>query len=153
MNLTAKGQYASRAMLDLAIHYEHGPVKIEDIARRQDIPKKYLEQILRTLTGAGLVYSVRGCHGGYRLARPPAEITLGEVIRVTDGPLAPISCVSQTAYRPCTCPDEAACGLRTVWLEVRNAIAHVLDHTSMAAICRRCEQLQDQRMDVPMYYI
>lgn len=153
MNLTTKGEYASRAVLDLAIHYEQGPARIEDIARRQHIPKKYLEQVLLALKNAGLVYSVRGRDGGYQLARPPEEIMLGEVIRATDGPLAPISCVSQTAYRPCTCPDPATCGLRTVWMEVRDAIAEVLDHTSMATIRRRCEELQRQHQPALMYYI
>jgi Rrf2 family protein len=153
MNLTTKGEYASRAVLDLALRYEQGPAKIEEIARRQHIPKKYLEQVLLALKSAGLVYSVRGRDGGYQLARPPEEITLGEIIRATDGPLAPISCVSQTAYRPCTCPDETTCALRMVWLEVRNAIADVLDRTSMAAICQQCEQLQMQRAPAYMYYI
>ncbi len=153
MNLTTKGQYASRAILDLSARYQEGPVTIEEIAERQAIPRKYLEQVLLMLKSAGLVHSVRGRQGGYRLSRPPEQVTLGEVIRATDGPLAPISCVSQTAYRPCTCPSQETCGLRTVWMEVREAIAGVLDHTSMEAIRRRTEQLQQAQPDAPMYYI
>ncbi len=153
MHLTTKGQYATRAMLDLGQHYQEGPVATEDIARRQAIPKKYLEQVLLVLKGARLVHSVRGRQGGYRLARPPEEITVGEIVRVTDGPLAPISCVSQTAYRPCTCPDERSCGFRPLWLRVREAIAAVLDNTTLAEIMQQTAQLQATDESGPMYYI
>ena len=153
MHLTTKGQYASRAMLDLSLHFDEGPQSIEIIAQRQDIPKKYLEQVLLSLKSARLVYSARGRQGGYLLARPPELITLGEIIRATDGPLAPISCVSQTAYRPCTCPDQSRCALRPTWLEVRNAIAQVLDNTTMADLVERSLQCGGGLPDEPMYYI
>lgn len=153
MHLTTKGQYASRAMLDLSLHFDEGPQSIEVIAQRQDIPKKYLEQVLLSLKSARLVYSARGRQGGYLLARPPELITLGEIIRATDGPLAPISCVSQTAYRPCTCPDQSRCALRPTWLEVRNAIAQVLDNTTMADLVERNSHFASGQSDEPMYYI
>lgn len=153
MNLTTTGEYASRAVLDLVMHYEQRPARIEDIARRQHIPKKYLEQVLLALKKAGLVHSVRGREGGYQLARPPEEIMLGEVIQATDGPLFPVPCLSQTVGRSCICPNPDTCGLRTVWMEVRDAIAKVLDHTSMAQIRQRCEQLQFEHSSMWMYHI
>lgn len=153
MHLTTKGQYASRAMLDLSLRFNEGPQSIEVIAQRQDIPKKYLEQVLLALKSARLVYSARGRQGGYLLSRPPELITLGEIIRATDGPLAPISCVSQTAYRTCTCPDQSRCVLRPTWLEVRNAIAEVLDKTTLADLVERAAAMPISPPDEPMYYI
>lgn len=114
-------------------------VQIKDIAEREKIPAKFLEQILLTLKNAGLLHSKMGVGGGYYLARPPDEITLGHVVRVLDGPLAPIRCVSQMAYEPCGCPDERTCGLRLVMLDVRNAIARLLDGTTLADVLERVE--------------
>jgi Rrf2 family protein len=153
MHLTTKGQYGTRAMLDLSLHYRQGPQTIDAIAARQEIPKKYLEQVMLLLKSALLVSSVRGRQGGYQLARPPERITLGEVVRATDGPLAPISCVSQTAYRPCTCNDETTCALRLTWLEVRAAIAQVLDNTTLAEVAKRSADLAAGQGDQFMYYI
>jgi Rrf2 family protein len=109
-------------------------VRARDLAVKNVIPLKFLEQILLTLKYSGIVRSRRGPHGGHYLARPPQEITLGEVVRVLDGPLAPISCASRTAYEPCTCPDETTCGLRQVMLEVRDAVADIMDHTTLADV-------------------
>src|SRR5690242_15117896 len=103
--LSSRAKYATRALLDLTLHNEHGPVLIQDIARRQNIPLKFLEQILLTLKQGGFVQSRKGRGGGYYLTRSPAAITLGEVVRTMDGPLAPVSCVSVTAYGECGCPD------------------------------------------------
>lgn len=136
MKISAKGDYATRAVLDLAINYKEGEVsRIQTIAKRQNIPVKYLENILLLLNRAGVVRSRRGNQGGYYLARPPESITVGEVIRIVDGPLAPISCASTTAYE--VCPEESACGLRSVWLEARDALAKVLDNTSFADVLNR----------------
>jgi len=132
MKLSTRGEYASRAILDVASHQAIGPVKIREISSRQGIPIKYLESILLTLQRAGMVRSRRGPQGGYYLARPANEITVGEVIRAMDGPLAPISCVSVTAYE--TCPREDICGLKWVWQRVRNVIADVLDNTTFADV-------------------
>jgi Rrf2 family cysteine metabolism transcriptional repressor len=134
MVLSSRGKYATRALLDLALHYGEGPVQCGDIAARQAIPAKYLEQILLSLKRFGFVQSRKGPGGGYFLAKPPEAITLGEVVRAMDGPLAPISCVSVSGYMECGCPDPAACGLRAVWKQARDAVAAILDGTTFADI-------------------
>ncbi len=140
MRLSKRGEYGLRAMIDLATwEKKTGVVQIKDIAERENIPAKFLEQILLTLKNAGMLQSRMGTGGGYHLARPPEDITLGHIVRVLDGPLAPVRCVSQMAYEPCGCPDEATCGLRMAMLDVRNAIANVLDHTSLADVMARVE--------------
>ena len=135
MKLSTKGEYAARAVLELSLNYGQRPVKIREIAERQDIPQKYLETILLTLQRAGVVRSKRGARGGYYLARPPEAINVGEVIRAMDGPLAPIGCVSVTAHE--FCPREETCGLRLVWREARDAVADILDNTNFADVCRK----------------
>jgi len=125
---------------------ENGIVQIKDIAEREKIPPKFLEQILLTLKNAGLVNSKMGVGGGYYLSKPASEVTLGQIIRTLDGPLAPIRCVSQMAYEPCGCPDERTCGLRLIMLDVRNAIANILDNTSLTDVAKRVETA---RADLP----
>ncbi len=129
MKLTKRGEYALRALIDFGIAYELGRplVKIGELVEKERLPVKFLEQILMQLREAGYIEAKRGKSGGYFLSRPPKEISFGEVIRLIDGPLAPIACVSQTAYERCTCPDEDHCGLRMLMLDVRNAIARILD--------------------------
>jgi len=129
MKLSKRGEYALRALIDFGIAYELGRplLKIGELVAKERLPVKFLEQILTQLRGAGYIETKRGKAGGYFLAKPPKEISLGQVIRLIDGPLAPISCVSVTAYERCTCPDEAHCGLRMLMLDVRNAIARILD--------------------------
>src|ERR1700761_440421 len=129
MKLSKRGEYALRALIDFGIAYELGRplLKIGELVEKERLPVKFLEQILTQLRGAGYIDTKRGKAGGYFLAKPPKEISLGQVIRLIDGPLAPISCVSVTAYERCTCPDEAHCGLRMLMLDVRNAIARILD--------------------------
>lgn len=129
MRLSTRGEYATKAILQLATSYP-AVVTLQEIAIEQDISVKYLEQILMRLRSAGLLASKRGVHGGYYLMKKPEEITIGEVIRVMDGPLAPIGCVSKSAYEKC--PREDGCGVRNVWLEVRDAIAGVLDNKTFA---------------------
>ncbi len=114
-------------------------VQIKDIAERQHIPSKFLEQILLTLKNNGLLHSRMGVGGGYYLARPANEISLGHIVRILDGPLAPIGCVSQMAYESCGCPDENNCGLRLVMLDVRNAISHILDNTTLTDVTERVD--------------
>ncbi len=146
MRLSKRGEYGLRAMIELAsCEEENGVMQIRELARRQQIPAKFLEQILLTLKNAGLLNSKMGVGGGYYLARPPQEISLGQIVRVLDGPLAPIRCVSQMAYEPCGCPDEQTCGLRLVMLDVRNAIANILDHTTLADVSARIEQVRRSR--------
>jgi len=144
MRLSKRGEYGLRAMIDLALilngrETPGGVVQIKDISEREKIPAKFLEQILLTLKNAGLLHSKMGIGGGYYLARSPQEITLGQIVRTLDGPLAPIRCVSQMAYESCGCPDEQTCGLRMVMYDVRNAIAGILDHTTLADVLKRVE--------------
>jgi Rrf2 family protein len=143
MKLSKRGEYGLRAMIDLAtLEAQNGVVQIKEIAEREKIPAKFLEQILLTLKNAGLLQSKMGIGGGYHLARPAEQISLGHIVRVLDGPLAPVRCVSQMAYEPCGCPDEGTCGLRMVMGDVRNAIAGVLDHTTLADVSKRVENVR-----------
>jgi Rrf2 family protein len=119
-------------------------MQIREIAEHEQIPAKFLEQILLALKNAGMLHSKMGVGGGYHLARPAAEISLGQIVRVLDGPLAPVKCVSQMAYEPCGCPDEETCGLRLVMGDVRNAIADLLDGTSLADVGHRVSSMQEQ---------
>lgn len=144
MRLSKRGEYGLRAMIELATWDLENPgqhiVQIKDLAERQKIPVKFLEQILLSLKNAGLLQSKMGIGGGYYLSRPANEITLGQIERVLDGPLAPLRCVSQMAYEPCGCPDEQTCGLRMVMSDVRNAIANILDQTTLADVAGRVEK-------------
>jgi Rrf2 family cysteine metabolism transcriptional repressor len=135
MRLSTKGEYASRAMLELSLHYGDKPRHIRDISRAQDIPQRFLEQILLQLKRAGYLRSRKGPEGGYHLSKPPAEITVAEVIRVMDGPLAPIDCVSVSAHE--VCPHEDSCGLRWLWKEVRDAVAEILERTTFEELARK----------------
>jgi Rrf2 family protein len=139
MKLSKKSEYGLRAMLDLAAHADEGAVRLKDLADRNHIPLKFLEQIFLTLRNAGVVRSQVGAHGGYMLSRPAEEITLGEVIRTLDGTIAPVGCVSKIAYEPCTCPDERACPLRAAMNQVRDAIVAVVDYTSLADAVSRAK--------------
>ncbi len=144
MKLSKRGEYSLRAMIHLASQTSgFSIVRVKDIAEAEDIPVKFLERILHTMKNAGLLRSKVGVGGGYYLAKPPSEIILGDIIRVIDGPLAPISCVSQTAYEPCGCRDEETCGLRLVMLDVRNAIAAILDNTTLEDVTRRVQEARD----------
>ena len=136
MKLSKRGEYALRALIDMGIASQlHRPLlQVSELAAKEKLPVKFLEQILTQLKAAGYVQSKRGKHGGYSLAKKMEKIKFGAVIRLIDGPLAPIPCVSQTAYERCTCPDEAHCGLRMLMFDVRNAIARILDRYSLADI-------------------
>lgn len=136
MKLSKRGEYALRSMINLGIaaKVKRSLVRVTELAKAEDLPVKFLEQIMQQLREAGFVESVRGKHGGYRLAKPASEIPVGQIVRLIDGPLAPIGCVSQTAYEPCNCPDEAHCGLRMLMLDVRNAIASILDRYTLADV-------------------
>ena len=147
MRLSKRGEYGLRAMIFIAtaLHNrqaDNGLVQIKDISEKENIPAKFLEQILLTLKNAGLLHSKMGVGGGYYLGKPANEINLGQIFRVLDGPVAPIRCVSQMAYESCGCPDERTCGLRLTMLDVRNAIANILDHTSLADVIERVEAVK-----------
>jgi Rrf2 family protein len=135
MRLSTRGEYASRAMLELALRFADGPQHIRDISAAQDIPERFLEQILLQLKRAGYLRSRKGPRGGYRLSRPPDKISVAEVIRAMDGPLAPIDCVSVTAHE--ICPKEDGCVLKGLWKETRDAIASILERTTLADLVDR----------------
>jgi Rrf2 family protein len=136
MKLSKRGEYALRALIDLGIASELGwpMLQVSELAAKEKLPIKFLEQIFAQLKAAGYVKSRRGKFGGYSLARPMSRIKFGAVIRLIEGPLAPIRCVSQTSYARCSCPDEVHCGLRMLMFDVRNAISTVLDRFSLADI-------------------
>src|SRR5947199_3691898 len=136
MKLSKRGEYALRALIDIGIAAELGrPIlQVSELAAKEKLPIKFLEQIFTQLKASGFVLSKRGKDGGYSLARPMNRIKFGAVIRLIDGPLAPIPCVSQTAYARWTCPDEAHCGLRMLMFDVRNAISRILDRYTLADI-------------------
>ncbi len=131
--LSHKAKYALRALLMLAEQPNREMVLVADIAAQQKVPRKFLELILLDLKKHGLLHSQRGRHGGYCLARPPSKITFGEVIRIADGPIAPLACASLTGYRRCTdCEDEASCTIRRLMRQVRDAMSAILDNTTLA---------------------
>jgi len=145
MRLSKKGEYAVRALTEIGFESVNRPnslIQISTVAQRTNIPEKFLEQILLALRNGGVLKSKRGVEGGYSLAKSPDDITLGEVIRLLDGPLAPIPCVSATAYEPCSCPDEASCGLHIAMRQVRDAIAAILDNYKLSRVI---QEVQKQR--------
>jgi len=127
-------------------------VRIQAISEQQNVPKRFLEQILNELKSVGILESKRGLTGGYRLRLPPEKITLAEVIRYIEGPLAPVSCVSERFYERCSCPDEARCGIRSVMKEVRDAIVKVLETVTVSQLCDRVRQLQGLHAN-PLDYV
>jgi Rrf2 family protein len=133
--LTKKGKYGLKAMVHLAGLEPGGIAQGAEIAESNSISKKFLDHILTELRNAGFVYSKKGRGGGYALARPANEIRVGAIIRVLDGPLAPIACASVTAFRPCAdCNDLRACAVRLVMIEARNAVADLLDNRTLAEL-------------------
>ncbi len=138
MRISTKGDYATRALQDLALHYEQGPIAIEKIAVRQGLPVRYLEQLLLTLKRAGFLLSKRGVNGGYSLAKPPARITLGEILRTVDGPIEAIYCLDDPPRDECI--RESDCVLRDVWAEVDRAVSAIVDHTTLQDLCDRLLQ-------------
>lgn len=136
MKVSTRVHYGLRAMTELArAHGEHRLVSIAEIARTECLPLAYLEQLVGELRRAGLVEGVRGVHGGYRLARPPAEMTVGHVYRVLEGEVAPVECTAND-YHPGACAQDSACLSRSVWDRVQRAILQVLDSTTLADLMR-----------------
>lgn len=127
-------------------------VRIQTISDQQNIPKRFLEQILNDLKSGGIVDSKRGVTGGYRLRRPPQRINLAEVIRYIGIPLAPISCVSERFYEKCSCPDESCCAIRTVMKEVRESTVAILESVTLADLCERSRRLE-QELTNPFDYV
>ncbi len=136
MRISAKGEYAAKAVLYLSLKYP-GVVTIHEVAKRHSIPVKYLEHILLALKKAGVLESRRGVRGGYTLARPPAEISIGEVLRVVDGHFSESSCIEVDLRSPYCCPESETCGLRQVWQDVQGAVEKILFETSFDEVRKR----------------
>ncbi|HEY1945270.1 MAG TPA: Rrf2 family transcriptional regulator [Roseiarcus sp.] len=144
--LTNKGKYGLKAMVHLAGLAPGQPALVADIASTNNIPKKFLDAILGELRTAGLVHSKKGRGGGYVLAKPAVDIMVGEIVRALDGPLAPIACASRKFYRRCDdCAFEKNCSVRLMMIEVRDAIALVLENRSLAAM-RALTDAQDAEL-------
>lgn len=129
MKISTKGRYATRVMLDLALHNTGQCIKVKDIAARQGISEKYLEQIISVLNKAGYVKSVRGAQGGYRLAKAPEEYTVGMILRLTEGSMAPVSCLDEDAE---ICVRGDTCETLPVWKKLHEAISQVIDNVTIA---------------------
>lgn len=133
MKISTKGRYGTMAMLDLSFHYGEGSILVKDIARRQMLPERYLEQILISLKAAGMVRSTRGTRGGFTLAKPPSQIRLSEIIQVMEGSMAPVECVdAPEAY-----PRTASCAIHDVWEEMKRAMSNVLESITLQDLVER----------------
>ena len=134
MRISKRTDYALRALFTLVEHHGGAPIPIRELARRNDVPKRFLEQIMLALKSRGWVDSTAGIRGGYFLARSPAKITMGEVVRHFDGILAPIDCVSVTGYQRCS--QEAVCRFRRVFFDARNYVASLMDRATLAEVAK-----------------
>ena len=137
MRLSRRSEYGLRALVDLVRHDGGGPVALASLAERNRLPAKFLEQIMSTLRHAGIVRTTLGAHGGYAIAADPTTVTIGRVIRLLDGALAPLGCVSLRYYERCSCVDEATCPLRDAMLDVRDAMLEILDKETLAQLAAR----------------
>jgi Rrf2 family protein len=134
MRVSKKTDYALRALFTLVDHYHGAPIPIRELARRNDVPKRFLEHIMLALKAQGWVDSVAGIRGGYFLTKSPDKITMGEVVRYFDGILAPIDCVSVTGYKRCS--QESVCRFRRVFLDARNYVANVMDRATLIEVAK-----------------
>jgi Rrf2 family protein len=137
MRLSRRSEYGIRALVDLVRHEESAPIALATLAERNRLPPKFLEQIMSTLKHGGIVRTTLGARGGYAMAMDPATISIGRVIRLLDGALAPLPCVSLRYYARCSCPDEATCALRDVMLDVRDAMLEILDKETLTELAAR----------------
>ena len=140
MKISFKGDYALKIILDLAMGYGNGIAQIKDISKRQDIPEKFLEQIITTLKGANYVKTVRGPKGGVYLSKPPSKITMGEIIRLMEGPTSPIACVSKSGHAKCN--FEKLCAFKGYFDEIRNRTNDVVDKTNFQEIADKSKKLR-----------
>ena len=137
MRLSRRSEYGLRALIDLVRHEGEGPVPLTSLATRNRLPVKFLEQIMATLKHAGVVRTTLGTHGGYAMAAQASGVSIGRIVRVLDGALAPMGCVSLRYYEPCSCPDEATCPLRDAMIDVRDAMLEILDKETLAELAAR----------------
>ncbi len=147
MKLSTRGQYGTRALLELALHYGEGPVPLKDIARSQQISLQYLAHLITPLVAAGIVSSIRGPRGGVSLAKPPEAIRLSEVIQLLEGSIAPVVCVSDPKY----CSRSELCVTRDIWGELKNVIAGFLESTSLRDLVERHKK--KKQSEAEMYHI
>ena len=139
--ISKRTQYGLKAMIALGRKYREGPILISTLAREESIPLKFLEAILLDLKTRGLLESRLGRKGGYQLSRPPSTITIGSIVRIMEGPLAPLPCASETQFQPCEeCVDVENCGTRMIMRRVRDAISEVLDRTTLAELIKEVEE-------------
>ncbi len=152
--ISKKTKYGLQSLTALARKYGEGPVLIATLAKEEEIPVKFLELILLDLKNHGILESKKGPGGGYLLSRPPDQITVGSIIRFMEGPLAPLPCASESAYRPCEeCKDVECCGIRIVMREVRDAVAAILDGTTLQDIVHRVDEARSTKEAVLTYEI
>lgn len=151
MNITTRGKYGVKAMFELALRYGNGPVPLRQVAEQQRLPEHYLEQLMAPLRKAGLVRSVRGAQGGYMLGRDPREITVGDILRVLEGPVTPVDCAADDPEAYAYCPDGESCIVRGVWLRIRDAVNAVVDGITLAEL--REQELARQAQRRYTYYI
>jgi Rrf2 family protein len=137
MRLSRRSEYGLRALVDLVRHEGADPIPLATLAARNRLPVKFLEQIMATLKHAGIVRTTLGTHGGYTIAAQASGATIGRIVRLLDGALAPMVCVSLRYYEPCSCPDEATCPLRDVMIDVRDAMLEILDKETLAELAAR----------------
>ena len=149
MRLSTKGRYGVRAMFDLAMHSGEGAIALKSVAQRENISEKYLEHLFASLKKAGLIRSVRGAQGGYRLAREPEDITIGDIVRVLEGPIAPTECVIEDEGTG-KCERSSDCVMRVVWGNVRDKINDILDDINLATLVEEQRKMGGQGY---MYYI
>ena len=151
MKLSKKGEYGLKALLALASIHDERTLSLRNISRQDKIPYKFLEQIMTLLKKTGFVQSTKGKYGGYSLSRPPEKITLGDVIRTVEGPLSPVGTVSEIKKKIRS--EEQHPGLYHVLLDVRNAVAEILDHKTLADVCKKSRELTGSKSTHQMYYI
>jgi Rrf2 family protein len=137
MRLSRRSEYGLRALIDLVRHDGEGPIPLTTLAGRNRLPVKFLEQIMATLKHAGIVRATLGTHGGYAMAAQASGVSIGRIVRLLDGALAPMGCVSLRYYEPCSCPDEATCPLRDAMIDVRDAMLEILDSETLAHLAAR----------------
>jgi Rrf2 family protein len=150
LKISTRGEYGIRAILDIALHSDEGPVTLKSISGRQDISEPYLEQLIGGLRKAGLVVSTRGSQGGYVLAREPSQITIGDLIRVLEGPIAPVDCVNEQMGDSGCCSNVNRCATRVLWRKLRDSMTEVLDSTTLADLI---DTSKDLNKEDNMYYI
>jgi Rrf2 family cysteine metabolism transcriptional repressor len=142
MKLSTRGRYGLKAMFQLAIHYGEGPVPLKNIADEQNLSENYLEQLVSALRKEGLLNSVRGAQGGYMLSKPPKDITVGNILRILEGNLAPADCVIDEGYE---CENEESCVTKLVWVRIRDSIDEVIDSITLQDMLNESKMMDTKK--------